>query len=294
MHRELCTIIAAASLITIAATPSRASDLQDQVDQATAIIERFREMPEQGLPESVLRDAKGLAILTVLKAGFMFSGQGGWGVVIARTPNGWSAPSAIGTGGAGFGFQVGGKVTEFVLVLNTPEAVDAFSRGGNVSFGGALSAAAGPLGRTAGASIMPIAAVYTYSRSQGLFAGVSIEGTIIAARDDANRAYYGRDVTPKELLAGEVKPPRGVAKLHDALGKATVASGPRAAVDRDGRTMPASGAYLASQQGSSSYFLLGGLEADWDRSVLRLFCGPAVGRWAGTWSRATPIRLSAM
>ena len=223
MHRTLRTIIAATALVagfTVAApTPSRAAGMQDQVDQATSIIERFREMPEQGIPESVLRDAKGLAILTVLKAGFIFTGQGGWGVVVAKTPHGWSGPSAIGTGGAGFGFQVGAEVTEFVLVLNTPEAVDAFARGGNVSFGGALSAAAGPVGRTAGASVMPVAAVYTYSRSQGLFAGVSIEGTVIAARDEANREYYGRDVSPKDILSGAVKPPKGTAKLHAALGK---------------------------------------------------------------------------
>ena len=222
MHRTLSSIIAGASLMTAAlvvAAPSRAAGMQDEVDQATAIIERFREMPEEGIPEKVLKDAKGLAIITVLKAGFIFSGQGGWGVVVAKTPHGWSAPSAIGTGGAGFGFQVGAQVTEFVLVLNTPEAVDAFARGGNVSFGGALSAAAGPVGRTAGASVMPVAAVYTYSRSQGLFAGASIEGTVIAARDEANRGYYGRDVTPKEILAGEVKSPRGAEKLKVALGK---------------------------------------------------------------------------
>src|SRR5262245_46004442 len=125
-------------------------------------------MPEKSIPDAVLRDAKGLAILTVLKAGFLFSGQGGTGIVIARIGKGWSAPSAIGTGGAGFGFQVGAEVTEFVLVLNTPDAVDAFAKGGNVSFGGALSAAAGPVGRTASASVMPVAAIYTYSRSQGL------------------------------------------------------------------------------------------------------------------------------
>ncbi len=223
MQRTLSSIIAGASFVAgalvLAAAPSHAAGMQDEVDQATAIIERFREMPEEGIPEKVLKDAKGLAILTVLKAGFIFSGQGGWGVVVAKTPNGWSAPSAIGTGGAGFGFQVGGQVTEFVLVLNTPEAVDAFARGGNVSFGGALSAAAGPVGRTAGASVMPVAAVYTYSRSQGLFAGASIEGTVIAARDEANRGYYGRDVTPKEILSGQVKAPRGAEKLKAALGK---------------------------------------------------------------------------
>ncbi|MGD9765752.1 MAG: YSC84-related protein [Candidatus Binatia bacterium] len=191
--------------------------MQDQVDQAAAVIERFREMPEQGVPESVLKDAKGLAILTVLKAGFIFSGQGGWGVVVARTPHGWSGPSAIGTGGAGFGLQIGAEVTEFVLVLNTPEAVEAFSKGANISLGAALSVAAGPVGRTGGANVMPIAAVYTYSRSQGLFAGASLEGTVIAARDSQNREYYGREVTPREILSGKVKPPAGAAKLERAL-----------------------------------------------------------------------------
>jgi lipid-binding SYLF domain-containing protein len=220
MRRHLSIALAAVTLIAGGATATFAAEgMQKEVDQATSIIQRFREMPEKGIPESVLKDAKGLAILTVLKAGFIFSGQGGWGVVIARTPHGWSGPSAIGTGGAGFGFQVGAEVTEFVLVLNTPEAVEAFAHGGNVSFGGALSAAAGPVGRTAGANVMPVAAVYTYSRSQGVFAGASIEGTVIAARDDANRSYYGREVTPKQILSGAVKSPKGAARLRAALGK---------------------------------------------------------------------------
>ena len=163
------------------------------------------------------RDAKGLAILTVLKAGFMFSGQGGWGVVVARHGKGWSGPSMIGTGGAGFGFQVGAQVTEFVIVLNTPEAVEAFSRGGNVAIGAELSAAAGPVGRAVAADVMPVAAVYTYSRSQGLFAGVSLEGTVIAARDGANEEYYGRRLTPKEILSGKVEPPKGAARLRRVL-----------------------------------------------------------------------------
>jgi lipid-binding SYLF domain-containing protein len=212
------SIGAAAIIVVAAATPAFASKgLQDEVDQATTIIERFKDMPENGIPEKVLRDAKGLAILTVLKAGFMFSGQGGVGVVVARTGKSWSGPSGIATGGAGFGFQVGAEVTEFVLVLNTPEAVAAFAHGGNVTLGGALSAAAGPVGRTAAAAVMPVAAIYTYSRSQGLFAGVSIEGQGLATRDKANQDYYGRAVTPRQILAGKVKPPKGALKLTRAL-----------------------------------------------------------------------------
>jgi lipid-binding SYLF domain-containing protein len=211
--------IATAVLALAATTPSpaRAEGLQAEVDQAAVVIDRFREMPEKSIPEAVLRDAKGLAILTVLKAGFVFSGQGGWGVVVARTPHGWSGPSAIGTGGAGFGFQVGAQVTEFVIVLNTPEAVDAFARDANIALGADLSAAAGPIGRNVAANVMPVAAVYTYSRTQGLFAGASLEGTVIATRDDANKKYYGHPVSPKDILSGKVKPPAGATKLTQAL-----------------------------------------------------------------------------
>jgi lipid-binding SYLF domain-containing protein len=208
-----------AALIVGQPSTSFARDLQKDVNQATSIIERFREMPEKGIPEAVLRDAKGLAILTTLKAGFVFSGHGGSGVVVARTPHGWSGPSAIGTGGAGFGFLIGGEVSEIVLVLNTPEAVDAFAHHANVKLGGDLSVAAGPVGRNLAAAVMPVAAVYTYSRSQGLYGGISLEGAVIATRNDANEAYYGRSVTPAHILSGAVRPPRGSEKLLLALGR---------------------------------------------------------------------------
>jgi lipid-binding SYLF domain-containing protein len=196
-----------------------AKGLQDDVDQAATIIQRFKEMQEQGIPKQVLRDARGLAILTVIKAGFVVSGSGGKGVVVARTGKGWSGPSAIGTGGAGFGLQIGGEVTEFVLVLNTDEAVKAFSRKGNVILGGDVSLAAGPVGRNIQAGITPVAAVYTYSRSQGLFAGISLQGTVVAERSEANADYYHRQVTPEQILSGVVKPPAGAKKLLRVLGR---------------------------------------------------------------------------
>jgi len=205
------------ALVAAGPSPTLAKGMQDQVDQATAVIERFKSMPEKGIPEKVLHDAKGLAILTVVKGAFGFSGEAGQGIVVARTEHGWSAPSAIATGGAGFGFQIGGEVTEFVIVLNTPAAVQAFAHRGNVKLGGDLSVAAGPVGRFIAADIMPAGAVYTYSRSQGLFAGVALEGTVIAARNGTNKDYYGRTVTPKEILSGQVKAPKGTLKLQRAL-----------------------------------------------------------------------------
>jgi SH3 domain-containing YSC84-like protein 1 len=217
------TIFLFALLVTLVATLNSsavyAKGLQDDVNQATTIIERFQDIPEQGIPREVLRDAKGLAIMTVIKAGFIVSGRGGSGVVVARTKKGWSGPSAIGTGGAGFGLQIGGQVTEFVIVLNTDEAVRAFSQGGNVQLGAGLSVAAGPVGRSVEAGVLPMAAVYTYSRSQGLFAGVSLEGTVIAARDGLNTQYYGKAVAPHDILAGKIKPPAGAKKLQKVLGK---------------------------------------------------------------------------
>ena len=105
--------LALAGSLLLWALPSRAAEgLQADVDQAATIVERFREMPEKGIPEKILRDAKGLAILTVVKAGFLVSAQGGKGIVIARTKDGWSGPAGIGTGGAGFGLQIGAQVSE--------------------------------------------------------------------------------------------------------------------------------------------------------------------------------------
>jgi lipid-binding SYLF domain-containing protein len=209
-----------AALLGACSTFGSGSDgLQSDVDQAVAVIERFEAIPEKAIPPAVMRAARGVAILTVTKVGFIGSVRGGTGVVVARIDKGWSGPSAIGTGGIGAGLQAGAEVSELVIVLNTPAAVDAFSKGGNVTLSAALGVAAGPVGRTAEAGVAPQAAMYTYSRSQGLFAGISLEGTVIATRDEANEAYYGRPVTPREILSGKVQPPQGAKKLQQVLSK---------------------------------------------------------------------------
>jgi lipid-binding SYLF domain-containing protein len=218
MKKVICSVLLLAVMVVFH-LPAAYADMRDDVNQAISILERFQEMPERSIPPSVLRDAKGLAILTVVKAGFIFSGRGGSGVVVARTKRGWSSPSAIGTGGAGFGLQIGAEVTEFVIVLNTFDAVNAFSQGGNVQLGAGLSVAAGPVGRTAEAGVTPVAAVYTYSRSQGVFAGVSLEGTIIATRDEANANFYHQPVSPRDILSGRVKPPPEAKALQGVLNR---------------------------------------------------------------------------
>ena len=217
MKAIICVI--AAALFSACATVSPRDAMQVDVDQAAAIIERFEAIPEKEIPPAVMRGARGVAILTVTRAGFIGSARGGTGVVVARTEKGWSAPSAIGTGGVGVGFQAGVDITEFVIILNTPAAVEAFAKQGNATIGGNLSAAAGPVGRSAEAGVGLQAATYSYSRSQGLFAGVSLEGTGISTRDEANAAYYGKPVTAGEILSGKVPPPAGTRNLLAALSK---------------------------------------------------------------------------
>lgn len=176
-------------------------------------------MPEKAIPARVLRNARGLAIIKVLKVGFGISGKGGQGVAVARTGRGWSGPSFVGTGGAGWGPQIGAEITDFVFVLNTNEAVRAFSRDGNVTLGADASAAAGPVGRDAHVGVTPTAAIYTYSRSRGLFAGASLEGAVIATQKTANARYYGRAVRAHDILSGRVSAPARASGLRAALGR---------------------------------------------------------------------------
>ncbi|KAJ1797586.1 hypothetical protein LPJ59_003042 [Coemansia sp. RSA 2399] len=172
------------------------------------------------IPPGILEKAKGIAFLTVLKAGFIWSGRIGSGLVVARLPDGnWSAPAAIGLAGAGVGGQIGAELTDFVMVLTTDSAVKAFSHGGNVTLGANLGVAAGPWGRSAEASgaVRNFAPVLSYSRSKGLFAGVSLEGSAIIGRKDANEKLYGRKLTAEQLLRGEQPPPPEAAPLYRAL-----------------------------------------------------------------------------
>ncbi|KAF3761790.1 hypothetical protein M406DRAFT_358100 [Cryphonectria parasitica EP155] len=178
--------------------------------------------PDKVIPPSVLASAKGLAILTVIKAGFLGSARFGSGLVVARLPDGsWSAPSAIATGGAGFGGQIGFELTDFVFILNDAAAVKTFSTAGSLTLGGNVSLAAGPVGRNAeaagAASLRGVAGIFSYSKTKGLFAGVSLEGSAIIERKDANTKLYGRPISARDLLLGSERPPPQAAPLLNIL-----------------------------------------------------------------------------
>jgi lipid-binding SYLF domain-containing protein len=204
---------------TLSLATAGAATEQEVVNQSASILRDFRRMPEKGIPARIMRAAKGLAIVTVIKVGFGVSGKGGQGVVVARTGRGWSGPSFVGTGGAGWGAQIGAEITDFVFVLNTNAAVRAFSRDGNVTIGADASAAAGPVGRDVHVGVTPTAAIYTYSRSKGLFAGASLEGAVIATQKTANARYYGRPVRAINILTGRVAAPAKASVLRAALGR---------------------------------------------------------------------------
>uniref|UniRef100_A0A1D1YXX2 SH3 domain-containing protein PJ696.02 n=1 Tax=Anthurium amnicola TaxID=1678845 RepID=A0A1D1YXX2_9ARAE len=206
------------------------ADFASEVTKAANIVNCFTdpEKNEGGLekvvPKEVFDKAKGLAIFTVVKAGFVWSGRVGSGLVISKLEDGcWSLPSCISIGGVGFGPQFGADVTDFLIVLNTKEAVKAFSHGENVTLGGSLSITAGPLGfgGEVSGSVYDGAALFSYSKSKGLFAGVSLEGTIIFERKDANHKFYEKEISAEGLLTckPESHPP-ATRCLYEAIRKA--------------------------------------------------------------------------
>ncbi|KAF8895603.1 hypothetical protein BD779DRAFT_1619283 [Infundibulicybe gibba] len=200
--------------------------LPGEADKAAKILDTFLADPTHpesalnSIPKIVLEKARGLAVFQVLKAGFVFSGKAGSGLVIARLPDGsWSAPSCIATGGLGWGLQIGADITDFVIVLNTEDAVRAFSLGGNVTIGGNISASAGPIG-TGGsvqATLAHPAHMFSYSKSKGLFAGLSLEGTVLIERKDANREFYGSPIPARDILGGRVPPPEVASRLYEII-----------------------------------------------------------------------------
>ncbi|KAG0148417.1 hypothetical protein CROQUDRAFT_714539 [Cronartium quercuum f. sp. fusiforme G11] len=200
--------------------------LPQECRQAARIFNSFVN-PSNGLdgliPTHVLRSAHGFAIFTIVKAGFLMSVRAGTGLVIARLSSGnWSAPSAIGTGGMGFGGQAGAELTEFILVLNSKSAIRQFMSAGSITLGGNMSVALGPIGRNAEGSGSintkgKLATMYSYSKTKGAFAGISVEGSAIFERQDCNVKSYGNTVTATKLLSGQIEPPDFAQELIQAL-----------------------------------------------------------------------------
>eukprot|EP00505_MAST-04D_sp_SCG-Rhode-Island_P002898 Stramenopile-MAST_4_protein_2898 len=184
------------------------------------------QQPDRAMMEKVLKHAHGLAFITVLKGGFIVAGRAGTGLVISRLESGlWSAPSAIGTFGMSWGAQIGGDLTDFIVVLTSKAAVDAFTGTGTIARIGASVGATIGVGRKAEADVHLgrkgnyVSHVYTYAKTKGVYAGVAFEFGGIRTRNALNRRFYGFDVSPKDLLSGNIPQPKAGKPLYDELNE---------------------------------------------------------------------------
>ncbi|GAA5865464.1 hypothetical protein JCM8547_001253 [Rhodosporidiobolus lusitaniae] len=192
-----------------------AADLPDEISLADR---RKSQVVLKKIPPPAIASASGLAIFTVFRSGFVVSAASGSGVVMSRLKDGtWSAPSGILIHTVGFGFSAGVDVYDVVLILRNEKAVDSFKHP-RISLGGEISIAAGPVGNgMAIETSHAISPCWSYVKSKGLFAGVSLEGTVLIERNDENARLYGKKVKASEILDGEVYRPHWVQGLHETI-----------------------------------------------------------------------------
>ncbi|MBN1837075.1 MAG: lipid-binding SYLF domain-containing protein [Spirochaetales bacterium] len=196
-----------------------------QVDEARVVFQEITAIPEKTVPEFLLRDAHGIAIIPrVLKIGIVVGGEYGEGVVVLRDQEqGWGNPLFVRLSGGSIGWQIGAQSSDVVLVFKTPESVEGLLRG-KFTIGVDAAAAAGPVGRRARAStdVELRAEIFSYSRSKGFFAGLSLDGAVLQIDDEANAAYYGRQyVSPTEIRDGSVQLPPTARELRRVLEEYT-------------------------------------------------------------------------
>lgn len=175
-----------------------------KAEDAAIVLRELATIPETGIPPKLLEQAYAIAVIPeVLKIGFIFGGRRGEGLLSVRTKSGkWSNPTFITLTGASIGFQIGASSTDLILVFKSRESIDRITSG-KITLGADVSVAAGPVGRSAQAStdIRFEAEAYSYSRSRGLFAGVSAEGASVQVDDLANADFYNdRKIGPHEIL----------------------------------------------------------------------------------------------
>ena len=215
----LCSLVAALCL-----TPQLAR-ADEPSERVTAASQVFRDLSnaDSGLPINVLNKADCVIILpSVKKAAFIVGAQYGKGVMVCRSGahfNGpWGAPIMMQSSGGSFGLQAGGQATDFVILVMNDDGARSVMKG-RAKLGAETSIAAGPVGRNAEASTTATmqAQMLSYSRAQGVFAGVSLSGTSLGPDDGDNEKLYGKKISAQEIFAGSVKAPPSAASLISQL-----------------------------------------------------------------------------
>jgi len=224
-------VIAGLLVSLILFVPARATAEEEapgaeRIEKATQVLREMVDLPEEGLPSKLLEKCHGIAVIPgVIKAAYGFGGQYGRGLVLIRKEDGtWSNPAFISLIGGSLGWQIGVQKADIVLVFKTGKSVENIAEG-KVTLGADVSVSAGPVGRSAEAStdLDMEAEIYSYSKSKGLFAGVSIKGASIQIDNDANQAFYNKqNISARAILYGdEVQAPPIVEDLKAALKKHT-------------------------------------------------------------------------
>lgn len=224
--RKAWHLCIAASLVGLLSfvnpAPLRAADDDtketDRVRNAGKVAKEIMDIPDD-IPQDLINKADCVIVLpSVLKAAFIVGASYGRGVMTCRGGDNfrgpWGPPSMMALEGGSFGFQIGGQATDFVLLIMNERGASAILSS-KVKLGGDASAAAGPVGRTASAAtdVTLRAEVLTYSRSRGLFAGVSLEGSTLRPDNDANERLYGKKIEAKEIVLHRAVPIPASAKL---------------------------------------------------------------------------------
>jgi lipid-binding SYLF domain-containing protein len=221
-------------LIVLVLTPaflfadSRREDLHRITDSAS-VLHQIMSAPDNSIPRSILGNAQCVGVIPgVKKVGFIVGAKYGQGVMVCRTANGWSAPSTVIVEGGSVGFQIGAGETDVVLVVQNRSG-ERRLMGDKFTIGASAGAMAGPVGRTAQAETdaQMHAEILSYSRSRGLFAGVDLGGATLRPDKEANDKIYGRRVTQRRILMGDVRPPHAANRLYRELDRYAVTSSAR-------------------------------------------------------------------
>lgn len=214
--RFVPVVIAVLGFLAFSSSGWAAWDLQDTVNRATRDVWHFKRLKKGTIPHSVLERAKGIAYLRKKEEGFLFGFSSGKGLVMAKTPHGWSGPAAIKSGGMSFGLEVGAETEQLLFILNTPEAVEHFAKGHKFKLGADVAVTAGPTSEEE-VKHHKGAPVYVYTRKKGFWTGLALKESTVEPDPDTDKEYYGRKVTTREILERKVAPPPGAKELIRAL-----------------------------------------------------------------------------
>jgi lipid-binding SYLF domain-containing protein len=222
--KKLMTLAALLSLTTIGWAGSGREATYDRLDHAGKVLHEIMAAPDKGIPEEVLEHAKCVAVVPhLLKGGFVFGAENGRGVATCRTENGWSAPSFFTITGGSWGLQIGVEGVDLVLIIQNDSGMQRLI-GSKFELGADASAAAGPVGRHASADTdwKLNTEILTYSRARGAFAGLTLNGAAIRRDDDSTEAVYGREISTRSILQGEVAVPEAAHSFLDAVRDAKI------------------------------------------------------------------------